>query len=154
VTDRVLLEAIYELTRYTYARTLRIESRLTDMALDFTALRAAVAQETTVEKSAVALLVTLAADLKAANDANDQEAIAEIIGTMQSSSQSLAAAVSTNTPAAPIENDQVLAGTSTPDVGPVTTADSGIDGNGAGKVTAATADDKEPAPAEEAEPVE
>ena len=77
----------------------RLERKLDLMALDLTALNAAVTAETTVDQSVETLLTTLAAELATANDAGDQAAIAQIVTTMQQNAATLGAAVTANTPA-------------------------------------------------------
>ena len=77
----------------------RLERKLDLMALDLTALNAAVTAETTVDQSVETLLTTLAAELATANDAGDQAAIAQIVTTMQANAATLGAAVTANTPA-------------------------------------------------------
>lgn len=101
------------------------------MALDFTALRSAVAQETTLDQSVITLITQWAAQIQAAN--GDQTALNEIVGTMQSNAQSLSAAVTANTPAAPVVDPSNPA-PGTTDTGPVTTAVGGLDGQGSGQV--------------------
>ena len=64
-------------------------------------LQAAVAAETTVNQSVLALLTTLAAELQAASPTGDNPAIDAVVTTMNANAASLAAAVSANTPAAP-----------------------------------------------------
>ena len=68
-------------------------------AADFGPLEAEVARNTTVDASAIALLDGLAQQLQDAK--NDPAAIQAIVDQMRTSSDSLAAAVSRNTPAAP-----------------------------------------------------
>lgn len=66
---------------------------------DITALQAAVEQETEVTTSVVTLLTELAAELSAAN--GDQAAIDEVVAKITANADTLAAAVTANTPAAP-----------------------------------------------------
>jgi hypothetical protein len=67
---------------------------------DLTSLTAAVTAETTVEASAVTLLNQLAADIAAAG--TDPVALAAIVTNIQTSSTALAAAITADTPAAPV----------------------------------------------------
>ena len=69
--------------------------------LDVTALQTAVANETSLDQSVITLLNTLASELQAANNNNDQATINGIVATMQQNATALAAAVAANTPAAP-----------------------------------------------------
>lgn len=99
MNDRELLQAAFDLALESRARIIRIESRLYEMALDLTALQAAVANETAIDQSVETLLNTLAAELATANDAGDTAAIAAIVTTMQSNAATLGQAVAANTPA-------------------------------------------------------
>jgi hypothetical protein len=101
MSDREVIQATYELAVSIHKRTLRLESTVNQMALDLTALQAAVAQETAVDQSVETLLTTLAAELSTANDAGDTAAIAQIVTTMQTNAAALGAAVTANTPATP-----------------------------------------------------
>lgn len=75
------------------------------MALDITALQTAVANETTVENSAVALIGGLAARIQALIESSgntvDPKALQALVDNMTASQTALAAAVAANTPAAP-----------------------------------------------------
>ena len=66
------------------------------MAVDLSALQAQVQQNTTVEQSAVTLIQGLAQQLQAAQ--NDPAAIQSIINSLNSSANSLADAITANTP--------------------------------------------------------
>lgn len=74
------------------------------MALDITALQTAVANETTVEQSAVTLISGLAAQIQAlitsSGNTVDPAALQAIVDKMTASQTALAAAVTANTPAA------------------------------------------------------
>lgn len=64
-------------------------------------LKAAVANETTVEQSAITLLGSLSAQLQAAlNGGNPTADVQAVIDTMNANQTALAAAVTANTPAA------------------------------------------------------
>jgi hypothetical protein len=65
---------------------------------DLTGLQQAVANETTVEQSAITLLNGLAEQLK--NAGTDPVAIQAVVDSINSSSAALAAAITANTPAA------------------------------------------------------
>lgn len=67
--------------------------------LDLTALQTAVETETTVEESVIVLLNQLAADLAAAQ--GNQAAIDAVVAQMTANADSLAAAVTANTPVTP-----------------------------------------------------
>jgi len=67
---------------------------------DLTALTAEVARNTEVDSSAIALLNGLAAQIEALK--TDPVALQALADTMRGSSDSLAAAVVANTPAAPV----------------------------------------------------
>ena len=75
------------------------------MALDITALQAAVAKQTTVEQSAVTLLTTLTTEIKAlaANtvDPATVQALNDLAAKVDSNATALAGAVTQNTPASP-----------------------------------------------------
>jgi len=66
---------------------------------DLTALTAQVAQNTTVEQSAITLIQGLAAQLQAV--ATDPVAIAALASQLNASATALAAAITANTPSAP-----------------------------------------------------
>lgn len=67
--------------------------------LDLTALQTAVETETTVEESVIVLLNQLASDLAAAQ--GNQTAIDAVVAQMTANADSLAAAVTANTPVPP-----------------------------------------------------
>ena len=75
------------------------------MAFDLTALQSAVANETTVDQSVLALINNFTGQLNTllANSGNtvNPADIQAIVTTMQNNAASLTAAVSANTPAAP-----------------------------------------------------
>lgn len=74
------------------------------MAVDLTGLRAAVANATTVDASAAAIIRGIVQQIKdaiAADDLGDATAINELVTSLEGSTGDLAAAVSENTPAAP-----------------------------------------------------
>jgi hypothetical protein len=71
----------------------------TTIMADLTALTAQVAQNTTVEASAVTLIQGLAAQLTAAG--TDPAALAALTTQLNSSATALGAAIAANTPAAP-----------------------------------------------------
>lgn len=75
--------------------------RLDRIMVTLADIQAAVAAETTVEQSVIALLGTLSTDLKNALAANDQTAIQAVIDSIDANSAALSAAVAANTPAAP-----------------------------------------------------
>lgn len=66
---------------------------------DLSALTTQVAQNTSVEESAVTLINGLAAQIKAAG--TDPAALAALVTQLQKSSSDLSAAITANTPAAP-----------------------------------------------------
>jgi septal ring factor EnvC (AmiA/AmiB activator) len=70
---------------------------LNQMALDFTALKNAVADEETVIQSVVALLTSLAQEIR--DHAADQAAIADLATRITAQKDALAQAVAANTPA-------------------------------------------------------
>ena len=85
----------------------RLESKIAALTLkqeqvmtDLTALTAEVARNTEVDSSAIALLTGLAAQIEALK--TDPVALQALADTMRGSSDALAAAVLTNTPAAPV----------------------------------------------------
>ena len=84
--------------RLLYNRIVAMEQRIMATLAD---IQAAVAAETTVENSVVALLQTLSADLQAAIAANDPAAMQTVVDTINANAATLAAAVTANTPAAP-----------------------------------------------------
>lgn len=69
------------------------------MPLDLTALAAEVARDATVDGSASTLILSLADQIAAT--AGDQAAVNALADTLRANSDSLAAAVAANTPAAP-----------------------------------------------------
>lgn len=93
------LDAI-ETNTETIVRLLRqINKKETRIMADLTDITAAVAQEVTVEESAIALINGLAAQLAAAG--TDPAALAALTDQLNTEAASLAAAVTANTPAAP-----------------------------------------------------
>lgn len=62
----------------------------------------AVAAETTVEASVVALLTQLSADLQAALANNDPVAMQAVVDSINANAAAMAAAVAANTPAPPV----------------------------------------------------
>ncbi len=66
---------------------------------DLTALTNQVAQNTTVEQSAITLIQGLAGQIQAAG--TDQTKLNQLVSTLQTSAANLAAAITANTPAAP-----------------------------------------------------
>jgi uncharacterized coiled-coil protein SlyX len=68
------------------------------MALDFTQLEAQVSRDETVNGSAAALIVQLAAEVEA--NKNDPAALQAFVDRLRASQDTLAAAVSANTPGA------------------------------------------------------
>jgi hypothetical protein len=94
----IILLAILGATRYIINQLDRIlEGERTIMA-DLSTLEADVAAETTVEKSAIALLTQLADLLKSAG--TDPVKLAALHDTITANTAALAAAVTANTPAA------------------------------------------------------
>ena len=89
VPDASLVEALTKLSQ-------QMEQVMTDL----TALTAEVARNTEVDSSAIALLTGLAAQIEALK--TDPVALQALADTMRGSSDALAAAVLTNTPAAPV----------------------------------------------------
>jgi hypothetical protein len=83
--------------RLLYNRIVAMEQRIMASLAD---IQAAVAAETTVENSVVALLQTLSADLQAAIASNDPAAMQAVVDTINTNTAALAAAVTANTPAA------------------------------------------------------
>lgn len=77
-----------------------IIERLANMSLDLTALAAAVANNTSVEQSAVTLIQGLAQELASAASSGDQAAVATLSAQLTNSASALAAAITANTPAA------------------------------------------------------
>ena len=76
-----------------------INEKENQIMADLSGLQASVANEVTVEQSAITLLQGLSAELAAAG--TDPQALADLQAQIDSSSSALAAAVSANTPAAP-----------------------------------------------------
>jgi hypothetical protein len=76
-----------------------IERKLSNMAGELDALTAEVANNTTVEKSALALIQGFAAQLAAAG--TDPVKLQALADTLKANDTELAAAVAQNTPAAP-----------------------------------------------------
>lgn len=68
------------------------------MALDFTALTAAVTQTSTVEQSAVTLITQIAQEI--AVNAGDQQKVSDLADQLNQQASTLAAAITANTPAA------------------------------------------------------
>ena len=64
-------------------------------------LTAAVANETSVDQSVLALVTNMAAAIAAASPTGDNPAIDALVTTMQTNAAALSAAVTANTPAAP-----------------------------------------------------
>ncbi len=83
----------------------------TEMSQQLTDLQAAVAQEITVEQSAITLLNGLAAQLAAAG--TDPAALQTLHDQILASSNALAAAVTANTPAAATQPQSSASGPST-----------------------------------------
>lgn len=90
-------------------RSIRVErginfliSKLSTMDQTFLNLQAEVANNTTVESSAIALIKGLASQISAAG--TDPAALAAIVTQLQANDAALAAAVSANTPAAPVNS--------------------------------------------------
>lgn len=73
-------------------------------------IQAAVSAEQTVEQSAITLLQTLSADLKAALAANDPAAVQAVVNTIDQNTAALAAAITANTPAAPSTPSPTVSG--------------------------------------------
>jgi hypothetical protein len=71
------------------------------MSAEFDALTAQVAEQKTVEDSAIALINGLAAQIKALGDAPTPAQLSALTASLNASATSLASAVSANTPAAP-----------------------------------------------------
>jgi hypothetical protein len=92
-------DEVLDALRFLMRENQSLKESINQMALDLTALNAAVANETAVDQSVITLLTTLAGELATANDAGDTAAIASIVSTMQANAQSLSAAVAANTPA-------------------------------------------------------
>jgi hypothetical protein len=69
------------------------------MALDFTALNAAVANNTTVEQSAITLITQIAQEI--AQNADDQATVSTLADQLNQQASALAASVAANTPGAP-----------------------------------------------------
>jgi hypothetical protein len=62
----------------------------------------AVAAETTVDNSIVTLLNSIVAELKTAQASNDPNAMATVVSNIQANTAILTAAITANTPAAPV----------------------------------------------------
>jgi hypothetical protein len=83
----------------------RISMATSGTPQDVLDLQAAVAQEATVEGSAIVLLQNLSAQLTAAlASGNPTAAVEAVVTTMNTNQTALAAAVAANTPAAPASN--------------------------------------------------
>jgi hypothetical protein len=67
--------------------------------LDFTALNTAVANNTTVEQSAITLITQIAQEI--AQNADDQATVSALADQLNQQAAALAASVAANTPAAP-----------------------------------------------------
>ena len=78
----------------------RIITEENEIMNDLTALTAQVAAQTTVETSAITLIQGLAAQIKAAS--GNQAAIDALTSQLQTSASALAAAITANTPVAPV----------------------------------------------------
>jgi hypothetical protein len=95
-----------------------IKQELTKMALDISALTTAVANETTVEQSAITLVGGLAAQIQTLinNSGNtvDPVALQALVTQMTNSQTALAAAVAANTVAAPTASAAAKALTTKP----------------------------------------
>lgn len=83
---------------------IQILGKVNQMALDLTALTAAVAQETSVDTSAITLLKALTAEIASisasSTDAATQTALNALVTTANANAAGLAAAVTANTPVA------------------------------------------------------
>jgi hypothetical protein len=80
---------------------IRIYNQGVTIMADLTSLTAQVAQNTSVEGSALTLIQGIAAQLAAAIAANDPAAIQSLQDQLSASATALAAAIAANTPAAP-----------------------------------------------------
>ena len=69
------------------------------MALDFSKLQTAVANEVTVEQSAITLITTIAGEIAA--NASDQQTVSDLADKLNQAAAGLSAAITANTPAAP-----------------------------------------------------
>lgn len=105
------------------------------MALDLTKLTAAAAANQNAEQSAILLMQQLGAELTAAINGGDQDAVNAVADALNNESATLSAAVVANTPAAPPASDTPPADTSTPaapaDGGLSTGTVTGTDSSGA-----------------------
>jgi hypothetical protein len=101
---RELLVAVVGLTNLVHSLHKEIKTMSTVISANLLALQAQVAQNTSIEQSAVALINGIAAQLAAAiaADANgDDAALPALQASLASSSTALSAAITANTPAAP-----------------------------------------------------
>lgn len=99
----ILLEVIYKLKKLTKSER-KLENT---MALDFTALNTAVANNTSVEQSAITLITQIAQEI--AQNADDQVTVSALADQLNQQAQALAASVTANTPAAPVTTTPVPA---------------------------------------------
>ena len=97
-----LLCVIIVLQGFIIYQNRRISMSTAPLPQDVLDLQAAVAQETTVEQSAITLLSSLSAQLTAAlASSNPTAAVEAVVATMNANQAALAAAITANTPAAP-----------------------------------------------------
>src|SRR6266550_2489713 len=100
MTTREMLELIHTILRHEVVPMLHALSHKEDkIMVDLTGLTAQVAQTTSVEASAVALIQGIAAQLAAALASTDPTAINALQVQLAASADALAAAVAANTPA-------------------------------------------------------
>ena len=88
------------------------------MALDLTELRAAVAENTAVDQSAIQLLTTLLDEVESLK--GDPAAIQALVDDLRASNVTLGAAVAAGTPADPAPTPDPVPEEPTPDPGPPT----------------------------------
>lgn len=95
-----------------------LSERITRMALDLTELRAAVAENTAVDQSAIQLLTTLLDEVESLK--GDPAAIQALVDDIRASNDTLGAAVAAGTPADPAPTPDPVPEEPTPDPGPPT----------------------------------
>jgi hypothetical protein len=78
-----------------------LQKVLSHMTTELDQLRSSVAANTTVTASAIALIQGIKAQLDAAIESDDPDALTALSDSLESSDAALAAAISANTPAAP-----------------------------------------------------
>lgn len=96
-----LILSLVNLTTFVVKKISAIQQQETAEMATLADIQTAVANETTVEQSAITLLQQLSQQLQAALASNDPNAIQSVVDQLNANAQALADAVSANTPAQP-----------------------------------------------------